>query len=164
MPASPERPPKNTRARVYFDPASPARVVRRGNRLLVLGAAVVSIAVGLVIAAREAFDWVTFLFGAGAVWLTLAVLGGVLLWLARDQAPHAPVTCRSCAAKGWIEDLEGTGGACPRCGGARYDYYDFRFGRYGGRFETRAEDVTGETLLGWRKRSFSRLRGPDGGG
>ena len=74
---------------------------------------------------------IVFWFVAGLWWLSLGLFAGVALlvagttWLVTLK-PTPTVTCLGCGGRGWIDDLAGTGGACPACGHGSFRYYRFQ--------------------------------------
>jgi hypothetical protein len=61
-------------------------------------------------------------------WNAVAGVGVGLLMTAFSftlhfKAPMRPtIRCRGCNTRGWVLDIEPTGGRCPRCGADRFDY------------------------------------------
>jgi hypothetical protein len=125
-----------------FNPATQERIRRKtnpGTKWAFLGSAVV---VGLLVGGlhyEESFlphwlsicasdvawydceysGWLDVLAGAAAF-----IFFGAFVWIIFKVRRIPPtVTCEQCGGRGWIEDLEPTGGRCPRCAHDRFSYF-----------------------------------------
>ena len=92
-------------------------------------------------------------------WITVCFFGvlafglGLSWLLVKFHSP--PVTCHSCGARGWLDDLTPETFFCPACGGNAFTYRRPRTTRSGHQIvPSKTEIVSGEILLSRAKGKY----------